>query len=205
MKATDSNDIAANNVFVPDHLCFPLIPRREPNKYFDSPLYRFATIGISVTTMIAPIALGLATNAIKELKMLATKKTPMGSMVSMREKGVVQRKLGMAEAAVQSSRAYLYQTLSQAWKKSLPGEALGHDEKAGLLLAGVHTTQSCLQAIDMAYSASGSSAIYLKNKLAHYFIDAQVIRQHGFVNESRYETAAQIYLGLPPDLAIVAF
>jgi len=55
------------------------------------------------------------------------------------------------------------------------------------------------------YSAAGTSGIYTKNKLANCFADAQVIRQHGFANDSRYETAAQVYLGLPADLPVVAF
>lgn len=205
MKATDSNDIAFKDAFVPEHFAFIMGPGKEANKYFDGALYRFPTIGINVATMIAPVALGVASGAIKELKALAAKKTPMGSMVSMREKGTVQRKLGIAEASVQSSRAYLHQSLSTAWQKTLDGKAHSLEEKAGLLLAGVHTVQSCLHAVDQVYSAAGSSAIYLKSKLAHYFTDAQVIRQHGFVNESRYETAGQIYFGLPPDLGVVAF
>jgi alkylation response protein AidB-like acyl-CoA dehydrogenase len=73
------------------------------------------------------------------------------------------------------------------------------------LLAATHTNQSCLQAVDLMYSAAGSSAIYTRSKLAHYFADAQVIRQHGFANESRYETSAQVYLGLQPDLPVLAF
>jgi alkylation response protein AidB-like acyl-CoA dehydrogenase len=205
MKATDSNDIAANNVFVPDHLVFPVLPGREPNKYYDAPLFRIVTVAITVPTMIAPVALAVASNAIKELKAMATKKTPMGSTVSMREKGVVQRKIGMAEAAVQSGRAYLFQTLSAAWQKTLAGEKPTPEDKANLLLSGVHTVQSCLHAIELMYSAAGSSAIYTKNKLSHYFMDAHVIRQHGFVNESRYETAGQLHLGLPPDLVVVSF
>jgi indole-3-acetate monooxygenase len=205
MKATDSNDIAVKDAWVPDHFAFAMGPDKESNKYFDGALFRFPAIGINVPTMIAPVALGVASGAIKELKAMAAKKTPMGSMVSMREKGTVQRKLGIAEASVQSSRAYLHQSLSTAWQKTLDGTTHSLEEKAGLLLAGVHTVQSCLHAIEQVYSAAGSSAIYLKNKLAHYFTDAQVIRQHGFVNESRYETAGQIYFGLPPDLGVVAF
>ena len=53
--------------------------------------------------------------------------------------------------------------------------------------------------------AAGSTAIYTKSKLEHYFADAQVVRQHGFANESRHESAAQVYLGLPPDLPVLAF
>jgi alkylation response protein AidB-like acyl-CoA dehydrogenase len=205
MKATDSNDIAVKDAFVPEHFAFTMGPDKESNKYFDGALFRFPAIGINVPTMIAPVALGIASGAIKELKAMAAKKTPMGSTVSMREKGTVQRKLGIAEASVQSSRAYLHQSLSTAWQKTLDGETHSLEEKAGLLLAGVHTVHSCLHAIEQVYAAAGSSAIYLKNKLAHYFTDVQVIRQHGFVNESRYETAGQIYFGLPPDLGVVAF
>ena len=95
--------------------------------------------------------------------------------------------------------------LRDCWNKILNGEKITLEEKAGLLLAATHTNQSCLQAVDMMYSVAGSSAIYYKNKIAHYFSDAQVIRQHGFANESRYETAAQVYFGLQPDLPVLGF
>ena len=205
MKATDSNDIAAKDVFVPNDLFFPLAPEFEPNTYYKGLLYQFPAIGASIASLIAPIAVAVARNAIEELKVLAGKKTAFGSVVPLRERGVVQRKLGMAEALVQSSRAYLYQTIRTGWNKTLSGERLSIEEKADLLLAAAHTNQSSLQAVDLVYSAAGSSAIYNKNKIAHYFTDAQVIRQHGFANDSRYETAAQVYLGLPPDLPVLMF
>jgi hypothetical protein len=40
---------------------------------------------------------------------------------------------------------------------------------------------------------------------AHCSRDAQVIRQHGFVAPSRYETAAQIMLGIEPGLPLIHF
>jgi alkylation response protein AidB-like acyl-CoA dehydrogenase len=205
MKATDSNDISANDVFVPDHLFFPIAPGLQPNSYYKGPLYRFAAIGASVVSLIAPVALAVARNAIQEVKAMAEKKTPLGSSVSIRERGAIQRKLGMAEALVQSSRAYLHTTIAACWNKTLAGEPLTPEDRAGLLLASAHTNQSCFTATDMMYSAAGSSGIYTRSKLAHYFMDAQVIRQHGFANESRYETAAQVYLGLPPDLPVMMF
>lgn len=205
MKATDSNDVVADHVFVPDHLVFPISPVFEPNSYYTGRLYQYAAMGTSIASLIAPIPLAIARNAIAELKVLADNKTPMGSMTSIRERGAVQRKVGMAEAMVQSSRAYLYQTLSDKWNKTLAGETLSLEDKAALLLAATHTNQSCLQEVDLMYSAAGSTAIYTRSKLEHYFTDAQVIRQHGFANESRYETVAQVYFGLPPDLPVLAF
>ena len=85
----------------------------------------------------------------------------------------------------------------------MSGKTIELEEKAGLLLAAAHTNQSCAEATELMYTAAGTTGIYLKNKLAHHLMDAQVLRQHGFMNESRYETAAQVYFGLPPDLPII--
>ena len=205
MKATDSNDVAAENVFVPDHMFYPLVPGREPNSYYTGPLYQYPAIGVSIASLIAPVALAVARNAINEVKILADKKTPLASAVPLKEKGAVQRKVGMAEALVQSSRAYLFQTIEECWKKVLAGKTISLEDKAGLLLAATHTNQSCFNAVDMMYSVAGTTGIYTSNKLAHYYTDAQVIRQHGFANESRYETVAQVYFGLQPDLPVLVF
>jgi hypothetical protein len=45
----------------------------------------------------------------------------------------------------------------------------------------------------------------VRHPLERLFRDAQVIRQHGFVAASRYETAAQVMLGLEPDLPLIHF
>ena len=205
MRATDSNDVEAKDAFVPDHLFFPLVPQFHPNKYYTGALYRYPTAGANIACLLAPVTLAVARNAINELKTLAEKKTPLGSMVTIRERGVVQRKLGRAEALVQSSRAYLHDKITKCWDRVTAGETISLEEKAGLLLAATHANQSCVEAIELVYTAAGTSGIYMKNKLAHYLTDAQVLRQHGFMNESRYETAGQIYFGLPPDLPLVQF
>jgi alkylation response protein AidB-like acyl-CoA dehydrogenase len=158
-----------------------------------------------VVSLIPPVALAVARNAINELKSLAASKVPFGSAVSIRDRGSVQRKLGMAEAIVQSTTAYLHHVIKKYWNKIIDGEVLSMEDRADLLLASTHTNQSCVQAVDLMYSAAGSTAIYTKNKLSRYMCDIQVIRQHGFSNESRFETAAQVYFGLPPDLPVLAF
>ncbi len=205
MKATDSNDVMAVNVFVPGYLGHPLSPQFEPNKYFGSPLYRYPALGASIGSLITPVALAVARNAIEELKGLASSKIPFGSAVSIRDRGTVQRKLGMAEASLQSSKAFLQQEMEYCWEKTKNNLPISIEERANLLLALTHANQTCLQAVDLMYSAAGTTGIYLRNKLAHYFMDAQVIRHHGFSNESRYETAGQMLMGLEPDLPVVMF
>ena len=203
MHATDSNDIEAKDVFVPDHRVCSLMDEFKPGHHFTKPLYHFPAAGGNIACLLAPVTLAVAGNAIHELKMIAGKKTPLGSMVPIRERGVIQRKLGRAEALVRSSRVYLHDTISNCWQRTMAGENISLEEKGSLLLAAAHTNQSCVEAVELMYSAAGTNGIYKRNKLAHYLMDAQVLRQHGFMNESRYETAAQIFFGLPPDLPIV--
>jgi alkylation response protein AidB-like acyl-CoA dehydrogenase len=205
MRATDSNDIEAKDVFVADDLVFELSPVYKSNRYYTGSLYRFPAAGANICCLLAPVTLAVARNAINELKTLAAKKTPLGSMVPIRDRGVIQRKLGEAEALVQSSRAYLHGKISECWDQVNKGEMISLEEKADLLLAATHTNQSCVKAIELMYTAAGTTGIYLRNKLSHYLTDAQVLRQHGFMNESRYETAGQIYFGLPPDVPIIQF
>jgi len=112
MKATDSNDISVNNVTVPQHRSFALAPEFQPNKYYKGLLYKLPAIAASIASLISPVAIAVANNAIQELKLLADKKVPFASMVSIREKGTVQRKLGIAQANVRSSRAFLHQEIS---------------------------------------------------------------------------------------------
>ena len=198
MKATDSNDIAAANVFVPESRTFMLSTDSVPNKYFQGPLYRFPVTGINGCCLIVPVALAIATNAVEEMKLLVAK-VPSGSMVTLKEKGNFQRKLGMAEAMVRSARAYLYQTLTDCWNKVETGEPASLEDKASLILAGSHANRLCVEAVDLVYSSSGTTGVYTRSKISRYFTDIQVVRQHGFVNENRFETAAQILLGLQPD------
>ena len=144
-------------------------------------------------------------NAIEEVKTISAKKTSFGSVSNLAGRGSVQSKIGKAEALVRSAKSYLYNELEAAWEKCLNGQSFTLEEKAALLLAATHSNQSCFQAVDLMYSVAGTTGIYNRTKLSHLFMDAQVIRQHGFANESRYETAAQVLLGLPPDLPVLGF
>jgi hypothetical protein len=57
----------------------------------------------------------------------------------------------------------------------------------------------------LMYSVAGTSGIRTSNPLERYFRDTQVLKHHAFGAESRYETAGQVYLGLPPDFPVLEF
>jgi indole-3-acetate monooxygenase len=202
MRGTGSEDIAVTDIFVPDRLTFPLVPERDPGSHYQSPLYRFSLMGALAATF-PPIVLAIARNAIDEVSTLAQGKTPFGSTTLLRERATAQMKLAQAEAALRSARALLYDTLGEAWERTLTGEPASLRQRADLLLATVNATSSAAQGAELMYSIAGTNGIYTKNPLERHFRDLQVLKQHGFASENRFEAVGQVYLGLPPEFAPV--
>jgi len=58
------------------------------------------------------VALGIAREAVDELVALAQGKTPFASATTLRERPSAQGKVGRAEGALRSARAYLYSRIT---------------------------------------------------------------------------------------------
>jgi indole-3-acetate monooxygenase len=204
MRATDSNDVAVDNVFIPAARSFHLTPEFTPGKHYRGPLYRFP--GAAETAVIvAPVLLGIARSAIDEFMQLARRKTPFGSAKTLRDRGSVQGTLARAEGRVRSARAFFHDSLDAGWKQAVAGEPFTLEQKADLLLAGVHAAHEAWQVVDRIHRLAGTSGIYTRSPLERHLRDAMTLRHHGFISESKYETVGQVYLGVPPEFALVAF
>lgn len=204
MRGTDSNDAAFENVFVPAHLTFPLTPEFEPGRHFQGPLYRVPAITI-IALFTAPVLMAAARGSITALRELAQRKTPFGSMKMLRDRGPVQVAIAEAEAMLRSARTLYYETLSDAWARTSAGEPNTLEQRADLLLAGIHAVKSSAEVTDRMHRLAGTTGIYAKSALERHFRDAHTLRHHGFVSENKLETVGQIYLGLPPDFPLIVF
>ena len=202
MRGTGSDDVEVHDVFVPTHRTFPLTPEFKPGKHFQGPLYRFPLIGI-VAGSIPPVMLASARHAVDEAFRLAQEKTPFGRTALLRERASTQAKLAQAEAALRSARALLYQSISEVWEAVLTGAHISLEQRADLLLAAANATSSAARAAELAYSVVGIDGIYTRAALERHFRDVEVLKQHAFTAESRYETVGQVYLGLQPDFPLL--
>lgn len=204
MRGTGSNDVSVDDVFVPKARTFPMVAEFQPGSHYQGPLYRFPLFGV-VATSIPPVMLGVARKAIDEVSALAQGKTPVASSRLLRERASAQDKVAKAEAILRSGRLLLYDTLGTAWESTLAGETLSLTQKADLLLANTHAANSATRAVELMYEVAGTSGIRTSSPLERYFRDIQVLKHHALAAESRYETVGQVYLGLPPDLPVLAF
>jgi indole-3-acetate monooxygenase len=204
MRGSDSNDVTVDDVFVPTRRTFRVVPEFRPGRHYGGPLYR-APVMVANLTPWATVALAMARGAIDEVRTLAERKTPFASTTPLRERASAQAKLGLAEAMLNSARTYIYERLQARWEQVLAEEPFSIEQKAEMLLAATHAMQTSAKVVELMYGVAGTSAIYTRSPLERHFRDIQVLKQHGFYSESRYETVGQVLFGLPPDLAFVAF
>ena len=204
MRGTDSNDVAAENVFVPERLTFVVAPVYEPGPHFTGPLYRIPALA-ATDVIIAPVALAIARGAISALREIADRKTPLGSIKTIRHRSAVQSALAEAEGLLRAARLLFYDTLQATWQRALANRAATLEERADLMLAGTHAVRTAARVADLMHRMGGTSGIYARSRLERHFRDAHTVRHHGFLSEARLETVGQVYLGLEPEFGFVAF
>jgi alkylation response protein AidB-like acyl-CoA dehydrogenase len=204
MRGTDSQDIAANGVFVPESRVFRFEPDSVASAPFDGPLYRMPALAATFP-IIAPVALAIAAGAIRELRNIVTTKVPLGMTKTARDRGAVQSAVAEAEAMFRSARLFFYDALATAWRRAVAGERFSLEHKADLMLASTWAVRTAVRTTDLMHRMGGTNGIYARSRLERHFRDAQTVRHHGFVSDSRLETVGQVFLGVEPEFPFVAF
>jgi alkylation response protein AidB-like acyl-CoA dehydrogenase len=204
MRGTDSNDVEAKGVFVPESRSFVVAPVYEPAPQFAGPLYRLPAL-VATDVIIAPVALANARGAITAVREIADRKTPLGSTRTMRHRPAVQFALADAEAQLRAARLLFYDALNATWQLALAQQSPTLEQRADLMLACAHAVRTSARVADLMHRMGGTNGIYERNALERHFRDAQTVRHHGFLSEARLETVGQVYLGVEPEFGFVAF
>jgi indole-3-acetate monooxygenase len=192
LRGTGSHDYAVNDVFVPAARTLSFHePPVEPG-----PLYAMPTIAL-FGTALAAVSLGIARHAIDILLELALARTTGRSRGgALREDATAQMNVGQAEALLRSGRAFLYETLQDAWQVVSAGHALSPAQRAMLWLASTHAANAAKQATELMFSAGSSASPYASNGLERCVRDIHTSAQHICVTPGNYQMAGQAFLGL---------
>ena len=114
-----------------------------------------------------------------------------------------QSHIGQAVAALRAARALMFQTLDDVWQWVLSGRDVTTTQRADLLLAATNASESSVRVVERMHTMAGTTGIYSGNTIERCFRDIQVVRQHRFYTESRFETFGRMYFGLEPDYGLV--
>lgn len=191
---TGSNDFVVDEVFVPGERTFRLYaPAREPGF-----LYHPRTMLVSIWTLVAAVALGIARGAMDAFVELAMEAGTTLSTTPLRQRPAAQAKVGEAEAIISGARAYVTDAVGRAWQSFDEAMPMPSPELAQARLAITHSIHQAARAVDLLFHAAGTNAIHRRNGLERRFRDAHVVMQHGAGLPANYESGGQALMGLAP-------
>ena len=202
LRATGSNDVTVENGFAPQHLTSGFGPLSPKGKHFQGPLYRYPLLG-ALAAPIGVIALGAARHALEEFVKLAKSKTPNTSQTKLTELGAVQHEVAEAHAAIESARAWLYETVEDAWQTTLAGQPVSMEQRRDLTLAAAHATRSASHAAGIAHVHAGGTAVYETSPIERCFRDVHAATQHAGTAPRAFAGAGRLLLGLTPDNPLI--
>jgi alkylation response protein AidB-like acyl-CoA dehydrogenase len=194
LKGTGSDSYTVTDLFVPARYTFQREAVAELRE--SGPLYRFTTYQI-YGSAFAAVALGIARATLDALMQMATTKVPMLGSKPLRDNPVVQSKVAVAEAQLQSSRAYLMHALGEMWDAACRGENATLRQRAQLRLAAVHAGHQAKEVVETAYHFAGGTAIFENQPFERRLRDIHAVTQQVQAQFVNFEVAGQVLLGLP--------
>jgi len=194
MRGTGSQDFTVDDVFVPEaHSCLSDDPPCETG-----PLYHPRGWYVALWTPSAANALGIARGAIDSLTEIAATEASTMSANLLRDRSMVQTRIGEAAAIVNAARAYVFDAVGRLWGVLSAGQTPSDQQVAQARLSLVHAMHESVRAVDKVFHAAGTNAIYTRLPLERAFRDVHVAVQHGAALPSYFESAGKVLLGLRP-------
>ena len=197
MRGSGSSDVVVPEVKVPKLQLVIPNPQASVNELYQGTLYRCPSRIVFATYV--PVALSLAARSLDLVAAMVGDKTPGGSSGKLRERDIAQMHYGKALALYRSARLLFFQGLEHTWARAMAGDEANDVQRADLYLAGTHAVQAGAEAVRHAADIAATTMVTKGETLERIGRDMETLRHHGFVNESRYASVAQVHWGAELD------
>jgi alkylation response protein AidB-like acyl-CoA dehydrogenase len=198
LRGSGSNDVSADNLFVPESFTWPRYDRARGIRRRGGPIFLLGLPG-SVSNEHASFALGvgrLALDLVKEIAM--TKRRGRGpAAVTLANRQVFQRFVGEAELRLRSARMVTFEVHERAWEVACEGVMPDPALEAEMRASAVYCTEVAADIATQAFRFGGGEALHDENRLQMCMRDINAGAQHLAVSDVAYENLGQFYLDLP--------
>lgn len=203
MRATGSNAVTAENVFVPYHRVLPgaaLLTGDRPNEVLDETYYGAVFPWFSLN-LVGPV-LGIARAALEYVRTAALTKGIVATKFR-RQADSTGFQLQLAEAALRVDTAHLHAYRAAA---DLDGYAARHvhpepEARTRMIADSAWAAQQLVAATSILANAHGSGAFANASPLHRMFEDLNIVARHVSLNASvSLEIYGKAMLGLEPDI-----
>jgi alkylation response protein AidB-like acyl-CoA dehydrogenase len=192
LKGTGSVSYSVKDLLVEDDFSF--IRESDADRREAGPLYRFSMynmfgVGFSGT------ALGIARRALDDFVKVAMEKKPYASTTLLRENNSIQAQVGLSEARLQSSRAYVLETYRRLYGAVAQGLRFTPEMRISNRIVTCYAIQQAREVMNFVYHAAGATAIFEGNPFERRFRDLNTVTQQGQGQFSNFETLGQTLMG----------
>ena len=211
LRGTGSDSYSVKDLFVPAELS--LVARatgRDQQQAADAPpeieterreqgtLFRLAPMNV-YQSGFAAVALGVARACLGSFIELATKKTPAGTTLALRDSHWIQTRIAQSEAKISSSRAWILQILRAMWEESAAsGRTASFERRIELRLASTYAIHEAREVVEASYADAGATAIFEANPFERRLRDMHAVSQQLQAGVMHLQSVGQHYLGLKP-------
>lgn len=200
MRATGSNDVAVDDVFIPEHRMLSVIDiyggTTPGASVHDSATYRWPMVP-ALALAASMVALGSA-ERVTELFAERLGQRVMGFEGTKQiEKPVAQVRLAHAQVQLRALNGLVASTVAELEGLAIAGEPVARPVRAQARLAAAHIVQESRAVIGDLIGASGASAHFLDHPLQRYRRDVEVLAGHVvFDDDVASELAGALSLGM---------
>ena len=203
LRGTGSNDVEAEEQFVPDHMTLAVADTKggpTPGSALNpGPLYRMPVFAL-FPYMLSGVALGVAEGLIGDFSAGAVSRAGRMTGTRIAEIQSTQIRLGEATAYARASRVMQLENCREAQRTIEKNEVPDLRTKARYRLEGAYAVDWALRAVDVMFGLAGAGGLYESGHAARAFRDAHAVRQHfSFNTDIAGTTYGRIALGLPAD------
>ncbi len=193
MRASGSNTLVADNVFVPDHRVQAFADMAAENyarEWAEEPNYHASFVPVAEIVLVA-VQIGLARHAV-DLTLQKGAGKPVAYTVFSEARQSPAHQIKLAEAMCDIDSAYLLVARACA---DIDGAALRREKldlvtRARVRMDTGHAAKLCRESINKLLSVNGAGSFALANPLQRIWRDSEIASRHAFVHP---EMASLIY------------
>ena len=200
LRGTASDAFAVKDFVVPRDYSLSRDDAQE--LYVDEPLYLFPQTTL-YSIGFSGVAIGIARALLESFKELASEKTPRRMKNTLRENGMVQMEVGMAEARLNAARANILSEATDIWNTVLATNELTIPQRMRIRLATTFGIQEAKQVGDAVYHLAGATAIFESNVFERRFRDLNTVTQQTQGRKTNIQAVGSFLLGNEPDMGVI--
>jgi alkylation response protein AidB-like acyl-CoA dehydrogenase len=201
LRGTGSDGFNLDDFFVPEEHTIVRATMIEDADELTT-LYSFSTMAIYAAGF-ASTALGIAQGFLDRFLDLAQEKKPRRVERPICENPVVQDEVARAHAKLSAARAYLRNSVDDAWAEAERSGSATIEQRMAIRVAATHAIHEAKAVVDTLFDTGGTSSIFASAPFERRFRDIHAVALQIQGRKTNFETFGAWLMGQGADMGAI--